>query len=80
MQILLLFWSIIRFVPESPRWLISMGRFDEALQILKGGAKVNKKTLPPDNEILDLMEKIKLQDEEEEAADDTPKTVKEKVP
>ena len=56
-----------------------MGRFDEALKILKGGAKVNKKTLPPDNEILDLMEKIKLQDEEEEATDDTPQTVKEKV-
>ena len=56
-----------------------MGRFDEALKILKGGAKTNKKTLPPDNEILDLMEKIKLQDEEEEATDDTPQTVKEKV-
>ena len=57
-----------------------MGRFDEALKILKGGAKTNKKTLPPDNEILDLMEKIKLQDEEEEATEDTPQSVKEKVP
>ena len=50
---------IIRMVPESPRWLIGMGRFDEALKILKGGAKVNKKTLPPDSELLDMMEKVK---------------------
>ena len=56
-----------------------MGRFDEALKIMKAGAITNKKTMPPDNEILDMMEKIKEQDEEEEVADDNPKTLSEKV-
>jgi len=66
-------------VPESPRWLIGMGRFDEALKILKGGAKVNKKTLPSDNEMLAMMEQVKQAGEEEEAQVDSPETFKEKA-
>ena len=34
------------------------GRFDEALQILKAGAKTNKNTLPPDEEIMEMMKAI----------------------
>ena len=56
-----------------------MGRFDEALKILKHGASVNKKTLPPDNEVLDMMEKVKQLGEEEEQAEENPGTLMEKV-
>ena len=66
-------------VPESPRWLVTKGRFDEALKILKGGAKMNKKTLPSDNEMLEMMEKIKLQDEQDAPPEEEVKTFKEKV-
>lgn len=39
--------QIFRFLPESPRWLLSKGRFEEALKILDTLAKVNGKTVPP---------------------------------
>ena len=34
------------------------GRFDEALHILKNGAKTNKKQLPPDDELMDMLKAI----------------------
>lgn len=46
-------------MPESPRWLISVGRFEEALKILKDGAKTNGTTLPPDEEVIAMMESFK---------------------
>ena len=66
-------------VPESPRWLVTKGRFDEALKILKTGAKMNKKTLPSDNEMIEMMEKIKLQDEQDAPAEEEVKSMKERV-
>ena len=37
------------------------GRFEEALVILKVGAKANRRTLPPDSELREMMETFKLQ-------------------
>ncbi|XP_006812741.1 organic cation transporter protein-like, partial [Saccoglossus kowalevskii] len=41
--IYLLYWWII---PESPRWLISMGKHDKAVAIIRKCAEVNKVTVP----------------------------------
>jgi hypothetical protein len=35
-------WIVISFLPESPRWLLSMGRFDDAKEIVKKIVKINK--------------------------------------
>ena len=56
------------FVPESPRWLVTKGRYKEALKILKKGAETNNNTLPSDEEIIAIMEKIYQQEEAEALA------------
>jgi len=56
------YWTI----PESPRWLMAEGRFDEALQILKAGAKTNNNSLPPDEEIMEMMKSIAADEEDAE--------------
>lgn len=35
-----------RFIPESPRWLLAMGKVDETMEVLQKAAKVNKHPLP----------------------------------
>ncbi|XP_022192162.1 organic cation transporter protein isoform X2 [Nilaparvata lugens] len=41
---LLLWWVL----PESPRWLLTMGRVEETMNVLKEAAQVNRMELPPD--------------------------------
>lgn len=38
--------SIRSYLPESPRWLMSQGRFDEVKRIMKNCATFNGKELP----------------------------------
>lgn len=33
---------ILRLIPESPRWLITMGKYDEARKVIEGAAKMNR--------------------------------------
>lgn len=42
----LLYFLYILVMPESPRWLLAQGKFEEALTILEIMAKVNGKILP----------------------------------
>jgi hypothetical protein len=41
-----LLMPIIRFVSESPRWLLAMGRVEETMEVLQKASKINKHPLP----------------------------------
>lgn len=67
------------FVPESPRWLMGEGRIDEALVILKKGAEINGRTLPPDDELREMLSNIYEEDKEEKEAEVVEVSNKDKV-
>ncbi|XP_043210439.1 organic cation transporter protein-like [Amphibalanus amphitrite] len=55
----LLFLPNFWLMPESPRWLVLKGRLDEALVILRQAAYWNRRKIPPDEEVLKLMEEAR---------------------
>lgn len=40
------YFLYITVMPESPRWLLAKGKFEEALEVLETMAKVNNRSLP----------------------------------
>ncbi|XP_066986634.1 organic cation transporter protein-like [Macrobrachium rosenbergii] len=51
-------FSTYWFLPESPRWLISQGRHEEAVEIFSRAAKVNGRVLPPSEALVKSLQKI----------------------
>jgi len=51
----LLFLPYIWFMPESPRWLVLNCKFTEAYELLRTGARLNKREMPPEQEVHKLM-------------------------
>ena len=40
------FWDICRFIPESPRWLLTHGKNEKVLKYFRKSAKINGLHMP----------------------------------
>ena len=52
---------INRIIPESPRWLMMNGKYEESFEILHNMAKSNDKTLPPKDVMLAILKTLHQQ-------------------
>ncbi|KAJ8314162.1 hypothetical protein KUTeg_008723 [Tegillarca granosa] len=59
-KVAVLTMTVTRFIPESPRWLISKGKIKKAMKILQRAAKINKVKLPENVSFYDQEENTGL--------------------
>ncbi|KAK4321248.1 hypothetical protein Pmani_007972 [Petrolisthes manimaculis] len=60
----LIMMPLLFTIDESPRWLAVVGQHQRALKVLRRAAKLNKVTLPPDQDLLAIMKIIQEQEQE----------------
>ncbi|XP_042212064.1 organic cation transporter protein-like [Homarus americanus] len=60
---MLLIMGLLFLIDESPRWLIVKGRHEQALKVLRRVARLNKSTLPPEEELRLMMSGIQAEAE-----------------
>ncbi|KAK4299135.1 hypothetical protein Pmani_028576 [Petrolisthes manimaculis] len=70
----LLFLPALYFLGESPRWLAVVGQHQRALKEVKRAAVWNKVTLPPDQELLEIMYRVQEQAVSVRPSEDTSKS------
>ena len=66
---LVVLFGLIPFFPESPRWLLAQGKFEELEKWIRKVAKINGKTLDAkfDHNLPNILRKIDTQDPESQA-------------
>ncbi|XP_066955024.1 organic cation transporter protein-like isoform X2 [Macrobrachium rosenbergii] len=74
MPVILLF-SYYWLLPESPRWLTTHGRYEEAVKILSAIAKSNKRHMPPEDALIVSLKGMTPPKEEAEETDAVSKII-----
>ncbi|XP_076049084.1 organic cation transporter 1-like [Oratosquilla oratoria] len=61
-----LFFLLWRSLPESPRWLLTMERYNECIDVIQQIAKTNGETVPSKNEVMVKLKSLSKTAEKEE--------------